>query len=58
MLALLAGCQTTPTTATTDDVCLIWQPQSFSGANDTPETVAEARKRNAIRDAYCKVKRK
>ena len=56
MLALLAACQTTQTTATSDDVCLIWRAQSFSATGDTPETIAEVRERNAKRDAYCNAK--
>ena len=50
--SLLAACTTTRTTAT-DDACLIWLSQSYSAANDAPETVDEIRQKNAIRDAYC-----
>lgn len=53
MLGLLAACQTTPTTATMDDVCLIWQPITYSASGDTPRTVDEIRAQNARRDAYC-----
>lgn len=55
-LVLAAACSTTRTTAT-DDVCLIWGAQSYSAQADTAETVAEIRKRNAVRDAYCKARK-
>jgi len=53
MLGLLGACKTTPTTGT-DDVCLIWQPITYSASGDTPRTVDEIRALNARRDAYCK----
>jgi len=53
LLALLAGCQTTPTTGT-DSACLIWQAQSYSAVKDSKQTVDEIRAKNAVRAAYCK----
>ena len=55
LLALLAACSTTRTTAT-DDACLIWVPVTYSANGDTPQTVQEIRALNAKRDAYCKGK--
>lgn len=52
-LVLLASCQTTPTTATTDNVCLIWTPATYSAKADSAETIAGNRALNARRDAYC-----
>jgi len=54
MLALLAACQTTPTTGTDKAVCLIWTPATYSGKGDTQETIDGNRALNAKRDAYCK----
>lgn len=55
MLVLLAACQTTRTTATADKaVCAIWSPITYSAANDSEQTIAEVRRQNARRDAYCK----
>lgn len=53
-LALLASCQTIPTTGTDKAVCAIWTPVSYSALHDTPETIAGVRVLNARRDAYCK----
>lgn len=52
-LGLLAACQTTPGTATTDDVCLIWDDITYSGSGDTSLTIEQVRELNARRDAYC-----
>lgn len=52
-LALLAACQTIPTTGTTDSVCLIWTPATYSAKADSAETVEGNRALNARRDAYC-----
>lgn len=51
-LTILASCQT-PSTATSDDVCLIWSGISYSAKNDTPETVQGVRVNNAKRQSYC-----
>lgn len=48
-----SACQTTPTTATTKPVCLIWLPITFSAMDDTVETVQQIRENNAARDSYC-----
>jgi len=53
MLALTAGCKTTPTTATGSDVCLIWRPVTYSASQDSEQTIEEARENNARRAAYC-----
>lgn len=53
MLALLAACKTTPTTAT-DDICLIWTPVTYSASQDSQATIDGIRALNARRDAYCK----
>lgn len=54
MLVLLAACQTTRTTATTDKAaCSIWSNVTYSGSQDSSQTVAEIRALNAKRDAYC-----
>jgi hypothetical protein len=53
MLVLLASCTTIPTTATTPDVCLIWKPVTYSGSEDSAETIRQVREQNAMRDAYC-----
>lgn len=53
MLGLaMTSCQTR-TIATTDDVCLIWTPLTYSVSGDTAETVDGIRGLNARRDAYC-----
>lgn len=54
MLALLAGCSPTLTTATGRDVCLIWGPATYSAKGDTQETIDGNRALNAKRDAFCK----
>lgn len=56
MLALLAACQTTRTTATTGNkaVCALWGDVTYSGSQDSEQTIAEVRALNAKRDAYCK----
>lgn len=54
MLALLAGCQTTPTIGIGREVCLIWTPATYSAKGDTPETIEGNRALNAKRDAFCK----
>lgn len=55
MLAPLAACQTTRGTATPDKaVCALWGEVTYSGSQDTQQTVAEIRALNAKRDAYCK----
>jgi len=53
MLGLVAGCQTTHTTGTTPDACLIWQPVTYSASQDSAATIKEVREQNARRDAYC-----
>jgi len=58
LFPVLAACQSTksptPITETTDSsVCLVWKAISYSGKNDTPETVAEIVKNNAARKEYC-----
>lgn len=55
MLALLAGCSQTLTTATTGkEICLIWSPATYSAKGDTQATIDGNRALNAKRDAYCK----
>ncbi len=55
MLALLAACKTTSGTATTDRaICALWGEVTYSGSEDSQQTVAEIRALNAKRDAYCK----
>jgi hypothetical protein len=49
----LTGCQTTQTTATTDDVCLVWKAVRYSGKGDTSETVDQVVALNAARAVYC-----
>jgi uncharacterized lipoprotein YajG len=44
-LLLLAGCQTTATTAKT--VCAPWRAITYSGTKDTPQTVRQVRVHNA-----------
>lgn len=55
MLALLAACQTTQGTATTGNkaACALWGDVTYSGSQDSEQTVAEIRALNAKRDAYC-----
>lgn len=54
MLALLAACQTTKTTGTGKEVCLIWTPATYSAKGDTSATIDGNRALNARRDAFCK----
>ena len=58
MLGLLAMCQAIPVTGTTGSkpVCLIWKDITYSGSEDSAQTVQEVRELNAKRDAYCKGK--
>lgn len=56
-LVLLAACQTTPTTATTADVCKVWTPATYSASEDSKLTVDGNRELNARRDAYCATKK-
>jgi hypothetical protein len=54
MLAPLAACQTTRTTATDKAVCSIWGNVTYSASSDSQQTVDEIRALNAKRDAYCR----
>jgi len=60
MLALLlGGCQSTRLTSMTGTgnsplVCTQWQAITYAGKHDTPETVAQVKRSNASRAAYCK----
>lgn len=55
MLALLTACKTTSGTATTGKaICALWGELTYSGSEDSQQTVAEVRALNAKRDAYCK----
>lgn len=49
----LTGCQTTPIIGTTDEVCGLFPPITFSEREDSAETIREIRKYNAGREAYC-----
>lgn len=53
LLPMLGGCQTTRTTETTSDVCLVWKAVRYSGSGDTPETVDQVVALNAARVVYC-----
>lgn len=51
---ILTGCTTIPITATRDAIpCVSVDPIRFSGSNDTPETIQQARGFNAVYDAIC-----
>ena len=50
----LVACQTTPTTATGNDlVCLAFHQMSYSGKGDTAATVEEVKEYNAKIKALC-----
>ena len=59
LLMLLAACQSDklmiPTTAIGHEplVCSQWVQVSYASKHDTPETVAQIRRSNAARNAYC-----
>jgi hypothetical protein len=56
---LMTGCASTnsmiPTTATAppSSACAVWPTISYSGKNDTPETVRQIISSNAARKAVC-----
>jgi len=53
-LLTLTACQTPSTaTITADDVCLIWDPITYSSKGDSEETKAQVRENNAERTSYC-----
>lgn len=58
VLALTTSCTTIPGTATTGDAaarvcCMAFNPLTYSGEKDTPETILGVRRHNAAYSALC-----
>ncbi len=51
MLIILVGCQTD--TIVISDACLVFEPITYSLANDTEETIQQIREHNAAWDSLC-----
>lgn len=52
-LSILAACQTTPTTGIDRATCSVLPSITYSGKNDTPETIDQVRRFNAARARLC-----